>query len=366
MNENPFAKKQSTETAYLASSDEDYSRLGLKKGEVEKWEDGARTDGGPKSYEWWYFDAKLSDNSTLVIGFYTKMLTDVDFPLKPVIMITLDFEDGSRIEKQVTYKPNEYSSSTDECKVQIGKNYFRGNLENYEIHFEDDELVMDVALTRETMSWRPETGYIYFGDEGNFFSWVVAVPQGTAKVNYTYQGKTVSSEGSAYHDHNWGNKTLTELINHWYWERTELGPYTIIAAEIIAEEKYGYSSIVVYNLSKDGSLVTDNNDAVKLLRSFGLPDETTGKPVSKELLFLYDDGTDKYELKLIVEKHLLDTYLIQNKVGQKLVKFLTGFDGAYSRFSGTAELVHYKDKTEVESYSDDSSVWELMYFGDSV
>lgn len=355
---------ETTESAYLASSDEDYQTLGLKKGTVETWEDGARTDGGPKSYEWWYFDSKFDDGSTLVIGFYTKMLTDVDFPLKPVIMLTIDYADGSRIEKQITYKPEEYSSSTDGCNVTIGKNYFRGDLKNYEIHFEDDEMQMDITLERQTMSWRPDTGYMYFGDEGDYFAWVVAVPQGHAKVNYTYQGKQTSTEGSAYHDHNWGNKMLTELINHWYWQRTELGPYTIIAAEIIAEEKYGYNSLLVYNLSKDGELVTDDNTKVKLLRLYAVPDETTGKPVSNELLFLYDDGTDKYELKLIVEKHLLDTFLIQNEAGQKLVKFLTGFDGAYSRFSGTADFIHYNDKKEVESYSDDSSVWELMYFGD--
>jgi hypothetical protein len=352
-----------TETAYLASSTEDYEQLGLKKDTVEVWEDGARTDGNKNSYEWWYFDAKLSDGSTMVVGFYTKLLTDIDKPLNPLIMINIDYADGTVVKKQVEYKASEYSSSTTGCNVSIGKNYFKGNLESYSIHFEDEDLKLDIEIMRETESWRPETGYLKFGDEGYYFAWVVAVPQGQAKVEYTYQGKQISATGSCYHDHNWGNKALNEIINHWYWQRTELGPYTIIAAEIVAEEKYGYNSIVVYNLSKNGKLYKDDSSKVKLLRSFGIPDETTGKPVSKEIMFVYDDGDEKHELKLIIEKILLDIYLIENKAAQKLAKLFTGFDGAYLRFSGSADLKIYVDKAEVESYTDNNSVWELMYLG---
>jgi hypothetical protein len=358
-----LANSQKTETAYLASSDEEYNKLGLKKNTVEMWEDGARTDGNENSYEWWYFDAKLSDGSTMVVGFYTKLLTDIDKPLKPLIMINIDYADGTVVKKQMEFKADEYSSSTAECDVKIGSNYFKGNLESYTIHFEDDELQLDIQIKRETESWRPETGYLMFGDEGYYFAWVVAVPQGEATVQYTYQGKQTSTNGSCYHDHNWGNKALNELINHWYWQRTELGPYTVIAAEIVAEEKYGYDSIVVYNLSKNGKLYKDDGAKVKLLRSFGIPDETTGKPVSKEIMFIYEDDEEKHELKLIIEKILLDIYLIENKTAQKLAKLFTGFDGAYLRFSGSADLKIYSNKTEIESYSDSNSVWELMYFG---
>src|SRR5262249_40407913 len=149
-------KTTTTEKAWLASSDSDFEKLGLKKGTVEIWEDGARTDGGKGSYEWWYFDGKLDDGSTLVIGFYTKLLTDIDKPLNPLIMVTIDYTDGSRIEKQIQYKAEDFSSSTEKCEVTIGPNYFRGDLENYEIHVEDDEFNLTVSLKRGTESWRPE------------------------------------------------------------------------------------------------------------------------------------------------------------------------------------------------------------------
>ena len=38
--------------AVTASSDADYARLGLARREIKAWEDGARTDDRPGTYEW--------------------------------------------------------------------------------------------------------------------------------------------------------------------------------------------------------------------------------------------------------------------------------------------------------------------------
>jgi hypothetical protein len=40
-----------------------------------------------------------------------------------------------------------------------------------------------------------------------------------------------------------------------------------------------------------------------------------------------------------------------------------GFDGAYLRFGGTATLERFEAGRVVETVSQDSAVWELMYFG---
>jgi hypothetical protein len=61
-----------TRLCRLADKPEDFARLGLDPDSVQPWEDGLRTDTGPGSYEWWYFDAHLDDGSSLVIMFYTK------------------------------------------------------------------------------------------------------------------------------------------------------------------------------------------------------------------------------------------------------------------------------------------------------
>jgi CrtC N-terminal lipocalin domain len=355
-------KKSTTEEAWLASSDAEYAELKLKKGVVEKWEDGMRTTGGSGNYEWWYFDGKLADGSTMVVGFYTKLLTNLQGGLQPVIMVNIDYADGSKVEKRIEYKESEWSASTDQCNVTIGANYFRGNLEKYEIHFQDEEMTLDIQIVRETMSWRPETGHMMFGDEGDFFAWVVAVPQGEATVNYTYNGNSVNTSGSCYHDHNWGNKSLAELVNHWYWARAEVGAYSVIASEIIAEKAYGYDSLVVFNLSKDGKMVQDNGENVKLFRVFPLPDETTSKPVSHEIRFVYEDDKNRYELKLVIEKTLLGTFLAEGPM-RMLSLLLTGTEAAYMRFTGPATLSVYAGGNLEGTYENDAAVWELMYFG---
>ena len=45
------------------------SELGLTD-EIQVFEDGLRTEAKSGSYEWWYFDSKYADGSSLVIVFY--------------------------------------------------------------------------------------------------------------------------------------------------------------------------------------------------------------------------------------------------------------------------------------------------------
>lgn len=44
------------------------------------------------------------------------------------------------------------------------------------------------------------------------------------------------------------------------------------------------------------------------------------------------------------------------------VKFFTGFDGAYYRIRGNANLKVYQNNCMQESYRSDKSMWELFYF----
>jgi hypothetical protein len=74
--------------SHLGTDQQEYEQLGIKKGLIEPWEDGFRTDGSKGTYEWWYFDAHLSDASKVVIVFYTKDLIDVGKPLAPYVSIT--------------------------------------------------------------------------------------------------------------------------------------------------------------------------------------------------------------------------------------------------------------------------------------
>jgi hypothetical protein len=66
--------------AYLAANPEDYARRGIAEHTSAMFEDGLRTDGGPGTYEWWYFDAHLDDGSKLVKG-SVRGIQRVGYPL---------------------------------------------------------------------------------------------------------------------------------------------------------------------------------------------------------------------------------------------------------------------------------------------
>src|SRR5918998_951279 len=119
--------------ARLGSTTEDYERIGIDPDRALPWEDGARTDGGAGTYEWWYFDAHLDDGAKLVVVFFTKSFTDIGRPLAPMIRIDLDLPDGTSYNKTAEWKPREYSTARDVCDVRIGDNSFSGDLHTYRI-----------------------------------------------------------------------------------------------------------------------------------------------------------------------------------------------------------------------------------------
>ena len=85
--------------------------MGLKKNEVEIWEDGARVDGSKGCYEWWYYDSHYPDGTVLVIFFFSKMPIDVDGPTKPIATIELTLPDGKKFSEEVyaTLEESHYS-----------------------------------------------------------------------------------------------------------------------------------------------------------------------------------------------------------------------------------------------------------------
>src|ERR1700689_1378806 len=190
---------KTTPLARRAASDADYERLGLSRGSVAAWEDGARTDGGRGRFEWWYFDAHLDDGAALVVMFMDKDFTGPQKPLAPIVRINLDLPDGRSLQKEQRFGPGSYAAATGHADVRIAGNRFEGDLHRYHITAAIDEVSVDVTLTGQVPSWRPGTGYVYFGaDRAHEFAWLPSVPQGTAEVRYRIGGQAHQSAGIGY------------------------------------------------------------------------------------------------------------------------------------------------------------------------
>lgn len=74
-----------------------YNELGLKRGIVQPWEDGARVDGSSGTYEWWYYDSHYPDGTILVIFMYSKNPIGANGPIKTMSTVELTLPDGTKL-----------------------------------------------------------------------------------------------------------------------------------------------------------------------------------------------------------------------------------------------------------------------------
>lgn len=346
-----------------------YEQMGLKKNEVELWEDGSRVDGSKGSYEWWYYDSHYPDGTVLVLFFFSKMPIAVDGPIKPISTMELTLPDGRKFSEEVYATIEESHYSKDKCDVKIGECFCRGDLKHYDVVFKGKTMSARLTLDGTIRAWRSQTGSIFFGDnEEHYFAWLPAIPEGRAVADVTYDGgKELHLEGSGYHDHNWGNISMLKLMHHWYWGRAKIGNYKVISSWITAEKKYGYKDHDVFMIAKDGEILGDNsNHTLKFMPEDRYIDEYTGKPVYNKVIYEYTtESGDEYRIIYERSGDINKTRFVDvlpKPLG--LLAKMIGFDGGYLRFEGVA-TVEKLEKGEVVERVSDPAVWELMYFGKS-
>ena len=364
MNDPRAEEVAAAKLAVMASSAADYKRLRLSPTSIEPWEDGARTDGSAGTYEWWYFDAHLADGSKLVVSFMDKDIADSQKPLSPLLRLNLELPDGRLFEKLVRYPTTQWSAAKEHADVRLGSNRFSGDLHQYRIQATADEISIDVTLTGKVPPWRPSTGYILFGADRKLeFAWLPSVPEGDVTGSYSINGEKHETTGVGYHDHNWGNVGLMNVVHDWYWARGQAGPYSVIASYITSAAKYGFEPIPIFMLAREDVVVGDDPAQVTFEREGVYTDQKTGKPVATTTRYTYQDGKDRYVVSFTRSHDLTSSRMLDAITGVKRIAAkLMGFDGAYLRFVGDLQISRHRGEELVETYNDDA-IWELMYFG---
>ena len=348
----------------------DYEKLGMKK-EIQLFEDGLRSKPMKGNYEWWYFDTKLKDDSSLVIVFHTGPIASFSDGFKPYVTFDLtkpagksDGEScGLEIHREYYPKENDYSFADDCCNVRIGECVFKGDLNTYGIYYKDEEVEATVTLKGKVPSWRPHSGHIYF-NEKDYFAWLPSVPEGTVEVELNYKGETHHYEGTGYHDHNWGNKPMFFLMHHWYWGRAKVGDYTIVSSFITANKKCGFSEIPIFMIAKDGKIIADDADnCLTYTETDYVFDEVTKKHVAETIIYDYKDEGRRYKIAYRknenIERMGMETQLTK---WQYPIIWLMGLRGSYHRIGGEVILEVYQGDTLVESLTA-PAIYEQMYFG---
>ncbi|HMA37833.1 MAG TPA: hypothetical protein VKY74_25500 [Chloroflexia bacterium] len=112
-----------------------------------------------------------------------------------------------------------------------------------------------------------------------------------------------------------------------------------------------------------GVILADDGSSARFAASDIQPDEETGKPVARHLVYDYRGAAGHYVLTFQHRRTILRLKLFETIKGfMALLARLAGFDGAFLRFTGDLAIDRYDGEQVAESYHDDA-IWELAYFG---
>ena len=113
------------------------------------------------------------------------------------------------------------------------------------------------------------------------------MPFGKVTATYKIGDEVHEATGTGYHDHNWMNVEMSHLLDHWWWAKGDVGPYTFIMAHLVAGKKYGYTPFHWFMIARDGKPVADDGTKVVFTTTGSDIDEHTGKPVPQVICFDY-------------------------------------------------------------------------------
>lgn len=333
--------------------DAHFKQFGLKRNVIEPWEDGLRTQLDKAGYEWWYFDTHMDDGTQIVVVFYTKSMIAAKGPLTPFATIEITYPDGRKTEERVDATPSQCRFSTDGCDVKIGPCTVTGDLTNYHIHFQSKNVTAELDLHGTVPSWRPGVGGTLYGDdEAKQFFWLPSVPSGAVRAVVSDHGTTKTYNGSGYHDHNWGNVSIANLVHHWYWGRAQIGPYMIISAWLTAEKQFGFAETPVFMLTKNGKLITGNEDGgLRFTATDKSTDPNTGKPFSATLVYEWESPEGQYFITATAK--LLEDY---DRIEKKCRVM-----AAESRNSVCIDIVMTSHSLWDDIFYESMSQWELRH-----
>ena len=270
---------------------------------VLPYEDGLRTTGKSKEYEWWYFDAKLDDGSIAVVYFWKiNAIKDIYY-----IGVNYNKPDGTEYKKIKFFKSKDTFFSKDSCNVQYKNNVFIGNLENYKIKIDSkdfDGFGLDINLYSKISPYRPQDGIINAGKD--YFAWLAAVPNGHVSGTLTFKNEQNKITGNGYHDHNWGNIELQKLFDNWLWFRGTVDQYTIIGYELnTSSSRGGYSipgifiadstGIIYENYGQNGIFTSKENLITNLYKKNNEPLFSKLNIITTDDFYLEIEGTDVIE-----------------------------------------------------------------------
>ncbi len=360
--------------------DEDYQRMGTKKGVIEPWEDGKRDNDRAGVYEWWYFDMILDDGSKAVIHFNTKdNKTIKKSGTIPSVVLKITSPDGKEYKDNVVLTAADAHFGTACCDVKFGPHSIYGDFKEYKIHVAPtggvcgtdgagghgaaSDVGCDLTLTSLAKPWRPGAGGFAF-EGGGYFTWLCAVPRGTVCGDLYYNGEHHTVTGAGYHDHQWGNVAHNKTWYHWIWGRQDFGDYAMLTFDICTQKKFGYTRLPMFFLEdKDGNLLLEQLTTPKCRIVEEYTEKLTGKKYPKEVAYTLMQGKRKL-VYTIRQQEELESRDAGAQMPKALLKVLELKD---LHPSTTRNFAHgkmtYTDESGKTVTREGDMIYEFVYMG---
>ncbi|MFO8077740.1 MAG: hypothetical protein R6U21_03760 [Thermoplasmatota archaeon] len=192
------------------------------------------------STEWWYFDATLSEDHTVQFSIHLYDFYDMNF-----ITLNLNiYHQGTAIVEYRTmyrFKTFEFSETIplilkNDDIIMKGEYDEKTDSLMYTLTYSTFNASIDLHYQSITQGWKGKT------PAGG---WAVPLPQATVNGTIHYDDKTISVEGTGYHDHNW-NVTVNAGLNFgWIWGKTTSPNYAITWSNIMTTWFFGKPLLVV-------------------------------------------------------------------------------------------------------------------------
>jgi predicted secreted hydrolase len=227
-------------------------------------DDALHIDLGRKGmYEWWYFDARLEGDYTVVVFFHASN-PNPGIAGKSGVELVIVRPNGERTQRFIQYDRLRFRASREVPDVRVGENYLKvdyssGDLPVYEVHVDEDDLRFDLTYTSEVQGWKPGEGYSHFGDLG-YFAWVVPFPRARVEGTVRIGDDCIDARGVGYHDHNWLNFQFPRIIDHWMWGRIYSETLTVCYAFIQCNKKVDNHAVKVLMAARNEEVVLSTGE----------------------------------------------------------------------------------------------------------
>ncbi|MCG1037578.1 lipocalin-like domain-containing protein [Polaribacter sargassicola] len=278
----------------LKKADEDYGKYGLTKNKTYDWEDGQRLNPDnfqAGEYEWWYTDGHLANGYFFVAAFHFEFNAKGE----PECFITFNLanEEGVVLDLILPVNFDNITAKKEYCDVNFNGHYIHSldGLNKFEVFIDASQIEGNYGLHLEFEKQVPtfKPGSAHWDADGKYFAWLCTAPSASITGTMTINGQQETVQGSGYHDHNWGNCPMSDILGDWLWSRAEVDGITVVTSSVRFNEQCGGKETKFAYLAKgDNILINAIEDDVICLEGIKIPQPDTGKKTSSDCIYIVE------------------------------------------------------------------------------